>query len=350
MNKISGIWTRINKPLVLLNMIFIVIYTILLDRYPIIWVDDNWFSNPAYNLANGNGMGTTLLQGFIGIDEITFWQPPVHFLLLAAMFKILGTGLIQGRMVSVIIALIGVNTFYFLAREFVSNKNACLSTIMFGLVPIYFIAARQIRMEILYCVFSMLSFYFLVRQYKRQRDGYKQVVFSGIFSSLALLSHPNGLVGIIANIACIALFDVKLTLKGIFSKELLVALKGSMKKIAVYLLALVIVAVPYVIFILLNFNLFYQQFMFNVVPSVHSPLDNLLGEYMRYVGFFFAFTPKSLPFVFRAVMVIVVIGICALGVITVLVRSYDDDFVKMELVYMVVSALVLCIVVSHKYH
>jgi 4-amino-4-deoxy-L-arabinose transferase-like glycosyltransferase len=111
------------KEIIVILFIFIVIYTFNLDKYPAIWTDESWFSNPAFMLATHGFLGTTSIPNFYDMANFTYWQPPVYFLLIATSFKLFGFGIIQARVVSVILGFFTVLFTYMLASELFNKKN-----------------------------------------------------------------------------------------------------------------------------------------------------------------------------------------------------------------------------------
>jgi hypothetical protein len=348
MESLKAFLNELNKPLFLLNLIFVIFFILLLDRYPAMWFDEGYFSNPAYNLANGNGLVFSTYQNLWGFNVFVFDKGPIFYLLLAFVYKIFGFGLIQGRVLSVAFGIFGLNVFYFYAREFVSRKTSLFITILFGTIPIYFIAAREIRMEIVYAVFDLISFYFLVRYFKTEKKFNRYIVYAAIFSALSLLTHPNGAINIVAFIVCLVFFNIKLTFKGILSKQLLLSIKESLKAILIYAIIIGLIAFPYVVIIILNYNVYVAQSTNLLFFSTSSILSNIFQQYEQFKTFFYSFGGTSLPLLLRVVIIIVVMGIVVLSLITLFIRSYDDPYIKIAFLYALISAVLLCIIINHK--
>lgn len=290
----------------------------------------------------------TTYPGIWGFNVFDFDKGPIFYLLLALFYRLFGIGLIQGRMLSVVFAMLGLNAFYFLAKEFVTKRTAFLITIIFGTVPIYFIAAHEIRMEIIYSVFELLSFYMLVRYFKTDRKKSRYIVYAGIFSGLSLLTHPNGTINIAAFIFCLVFFDVKLTFSGIVSKKLLLAIKNSLKNIIIYAITIGLVALPYAIIILQNYGIYEAQANHLFLFTVSSIFANILQGFEMFKTFFYSFAGTSLPFLLWFVIVVVAIGIVALSLIALFIRSYDDPYVKKAFIYVLISAVLFWVLVNHE--
>ena len=73
---------------------------------PMVWPDEAVFANPAVNLVRHGHMGADLMTGYLqGIEAHTYWQPPLYFVLLAAVFAIAGVRVEAMRGFSVIAAI-----------------------------------------------------------------------------------------------------------------------------------------------------------------------------------------------------------------------------------------------------
>src|SRR5271157_2649609 len=101
MERLKALLIKLNKPLIVINILFIIFYIILLDRYVAMWGDEGLFANSAYNLANGNGLIISTYEDLWGFNIFNFDEGPIFYLLLALIYKIFGFGLIQGRMLTI---------------------------------------------------------------------------------------------------------------------------------------------------------------------------------------------------------------------------------------------------------
>ncbi|HME54881.1 MAG TPA: glycosyltransferase family 39 protein [Candidatus Lokiarchaeia archaeon] len=349
MEKLKVLLTKLNKSLILINILFIIFYIILLDRYPAMWGDEGEFSNSAYNLASGNGLIISTYVNVWGFNIFNFDEGPIFYLMFALFFKVFGFGLIQGRLFSVILGIFGLNVFYFLCKELFSKKKSLLLTILFGTMPIYFIAAREIRFEIIYSVFDLLSFYFLVRYFKTEKKVNRYIIYMSIFSALSLLTHPNGMINIAATLVCLVFFNIKLTFKGIFSKNLLQSFKENIKNILIYAIIIGLIALPYVIIIIVYYNIYIPQTNYIIYSSGSNIVTNILSEYLQIKNLLISFAGTSLPRLMRIAIYLVMIGIIALIVVTLFIRSYDDPFIKITFLYLVISVASFTLIVNHKW-
>ncbi len=252
-----------NKEIIAVLFIFIMVYSINLDKYPYIWCDEAWFSNAAFTLITQGFLGTTMMPNFYNIDHFTYWQPPVYLLLLAASFKLFGFGITQARLVSIILSIFTVLFTYLLGTELYNKKLGLIGSILLISNPLFFFISRDARMDIAVACFTLISLYFLLIVFKKPKNSY--YFYSGLFAMLSLLSHPNGLYGIFSII--LVYFAYKFDFKN-FKFRL------KLKEVAYFLLGPILLLIPYLIYISMDFSAFMGQFKINILSSGASPLAN----------------------------------------------------------------------------
>ena len=259
-----------NKEIIILLSFFILIYSFNLDKFPKVWTDEAWFINPAYALATHGILGTTMKAG--GIANYTYWQPPVFFLLLATSFKLFGFGIIQARMVSVFLGFLTVLFTYLLGKRLYNKKIGLLASLLLISNPLFFYICRQSRMDIAVACFTLIALYYILIALKDSKPVFYFV--SSFFAMLALLSHPNGLMGIIAIILIILVY--KVDIKGF-------KLNLKLKEIIFFISGIILPLVPYLYYISLDFPEFKGQIGSNIGSSTSNILTNIISEPTRYI-------------------------------------------------------------------
>lgn len=260
-----------NKGILIVLFIFIVVYSFNLDKYPYIWSDEAWFSNSAFTLATQGFLGTTMMPYFYDIAHFTYWQPPVYLLLLSLSFKLFGFGIIQARMVSITLGFFTVLFTYIFGKELYNKKTGLIASVLLVSNPLFFFISRDARMDIAVACFTLIALYFLLIALKRSKCIY--YFYSGLFSMLSLLSHPNGIFGIfsVLLIYCVYKFDFK-NFK----------LKFRLKEVLYFILGPLLLLIPYLYYISLDFPAFTAQFKVNILNSATTPLINVFSEITRY--------------------------------------------------------------------
>lgn len=260
-----------NKEILSLLLIFIVLYSFDLSKYPVVWIDEGWFINPAFNLAFHGFFGTTMMPDFYNIAHFTYWQMPLYMVLVAISFKLFGFGIVQARMVSVFLGFFTILFTYLLGKELFTKKVGLLATSLLIVNPLFFRVAREVRMDIAVACFTLIALYFLVMALKRSK--HKYYFCSGLFAILSFLSHPNGIFCIISIILiyCSCRIDFK-NLKIHFNlKEVVCLITGPL-----------IASIPYLYYISLDFQAFKNQYEVNILSSGNNPLINISLELIRY--------------------------------------------------------------------
>lgn len=238
------------------------------SRYPT-FIDEAWFSNPAYDLSQGSGLGTSLLGGWLRIDEHTYWQPPLQFLLLAGSFKVLGLSLLSARLVSIAAAVVAVAATYLLTRRVYGERAAPLAALLLAVNSLFFFTGTQARMDITVAALTSLAVLAAVIALDTGRT--RWFAASGALGALALLAHPNGGLGLAAVGVIILLFGKRW-------RPLIPAASSVALGVLVTLL-------PYAVFIAQDPAAFWDQVRFNMVRSSFDDgllLDRLAKEADRY--------------------------------------------------------------------
>ncbi|WP_321422158.1 glycosyltransferase family 39 protein [uncultured Methanobacterium sp.] len=327
-----------NKEILILLLIYVVLYSFNLDKFPIVTGDENWFINPAYDLVMFGKMGTSMIYGFYNIANFTYWQPPVFILLLAAFFKLFGFGIVQARMVSVFLGFLTVLFTYLLGLKLYNKKIGLLAALLMLLNPLFFVISRTVRMDIAVACFMVIAIYCTFLALKESKLGY--YFASALFATLALLSHPNGIIAILS-VVIIILFE-KIDFKSINRLKFNI----SFNEIFVFIAGVIIPLIPYILYISLDFEAFKGQFMVNIVASPSNPLTNIILEPTRYIELFWGLANYG-GFVLTGVVFAITIILTILGLYYITHKlNFNDKFL---LIVLVVSLGVLSVLVYHKY-
>ena len=254
--------------LIPLIIIYLILYTFNLEKYPHLWGDEAFFCNPAYTLATKGVFGTEFLQGWFNIENNTFWQPPVYMLSLALSFKILGFGIIQARIVSIIFGLISLIFTYKIAEKLYNEKIGILAVALLMFNPVMFLGARNARMEIAVTAFVLISIYLLITGLENHSNYY--FLLSGVFGGLAILSHPNAL-HIVVVIGILLLFVIRN--------------KNTFKQFTLFSGGTFLIGIPYLIYILSDISNFHSQFSANIAHYGLIFWHNIQVEPQRYINY-----------------------------------------------------------------
>lgn len=285
-------------------------------------------------MATQGYLGTTMMYGFYNITNYTFWQPPVYLLLLATSFKLFGFGLTQARMVSVLLGSFTVLFTYLLGKKLYNKKIGLLSSVMLTVNPFFFFVCREVRMDIAVACFTLIALYFILIALKESKTIY--YLLSGFFATLSLLSHPNGLIGIVSILLIIGMCKIDF-------KNLKITLK--LKEALSLILGAVITLIPYCIYVNMDFQAFKGQFMSNIGSSPSNPLNNIITEPTRYFRLFEYF--KNLNGnMLTVTLFIAMICLTILGLYHIYkTRKFSSKFL---LVVLITNVILLTLIVSQK--
>src|SRR5579871_4431094 len=90
-----------------------------LDVAPQVYEDEPWQASTAYKLLTQGVFGSDMFAGFYNMDQRYYGFMPLHPLVLSGFFKVLGVGLAQARVETVVLSAITlILTFALGARLF----------------------------------------------------------------------------------------------------------------------------------------------------------------------------------------------------------------------------------------
>jgi 4-amino-4-deoxy-L-arabinose transferase-like glycosyltransferase len=174
-----------------------------LTRAP--YCDEGWFASPALNLVQNGFMGTTVLDPagisdrceLQGIQKHTYWALPLHFLVQATWYRVVGFGLFAMRALSVVSGIFAVGAWYTIIWKLAGNSRvALLGAALLGVDQVYVWVAADGRMDMMSLALGSggLAAYLVLRE-KHPRAA---LLVAGTFIALAGLTHPNAITAFFA--------------------------------------------------------------------------------------------------------------------------------------------------------
>ena len=180
----------------LLLAAYFVLATVMLEKYPRVWVDEPWESITAYTLGTKGKMYNPVLENYSGFDKVLLQPRLLLSLALAPAFALLGVGHVEGRLVSGVFGALLMLAVYLIATKFFSRRAALISVWFVTIETMMFIAYRTIRPEIFLVTLECFSLFFF---FIGLRNGLVRYFFwSGLLSGIALWTHPNALLHVLA--------------------------------------------------------------------------------------------------------------------------------------------------------
>ncbi|HTY09440.1 MAG TPA: glycosyltransferase family 39 protein [Bacteroidota bacterium] len=185
-----------HRSFLLLMVFYVLLSTFMLDNYPRVWVDEPWESITASTLIHEGKMYNPVLENYIAFDKILL-QPRLFLsLALAPSYALFGVGPAQGRVVSVACGALLIAGVYLFTKKFFSQR-AALVAVWFTLIEtMMFFVYRTIRPEIYLATLELFSLLFFFSGIETGRS--RNFFWSGLLSGIALWTHPNALLHLIA--------------------------------------------------------------------------------------------------------------------------------------------------------
>ena len=104
--------------------VFLLISVRHLDTVPQVYEDEPWQASTAYKLMTSGVFGSDLFAGFYHMDQRYYGFMPLHPLLLAGFFRVLGPGLVQARLETVVLSLLTLLLTFTLGTRLFSARGS----------------------------------------------------------------------------------------------------------------------------------------------------------------------------------------------------------------------------------
>jgi hypothetical protein len=98
-----------------------------LGNHPSVTDDEVWVLSAAYKLGTEGVFGSDIFAGFYNADRFYFFNMPAQQVVLAAVMKVIGFGIAEGRLVGVAYGVATLLLTYFLARRLYGVATAVLA-------------------------------------------------------------------------------------------------------------------------------------------------------------------------------------------------------------------------------
>jgi 4-amino-4-deoxy-L-arabinose transferase-like glycosyltransferase len=116
------------------SLVFVVVSVRHLDIVPQVYEDEPWQASTAYKLMTSGVFGSDLFAGFYNMDQRYYGFMPLHPLLLAGFFRLLGTGVVQARLETVMLSLLTLLLTYALGARLFSAWVGAMAVVLLVLV------------------------------------------------------------------------------------------------------------------------------------------------------------------------------------------------------------------------
>ena len=263
------------------GLVFLVVSVRHLDAVPQVYEDEPWQASTAYKLVTSGVFGSDLFAGFYNMDQRYYGFMPLHPLLLAGFFRVLGAGVVQARLETVSLSLLTLLLTFVLGARLFSTWVGAIAVVLLVLVRWTGLTYVQLT------GIPLVDFARIARY-----DPFVPVLgLAALHAYLAARSTPGAarrpwlyaMAGLFAGLAGLA------HLYGLFWVPILILLAiwdGRPKAIGWLVLGAVLPWLPYLAYVLADVpdwrgqTLIYQSRFELFNPRWY--LDNLVQEYHRY--------------------------------------------------------------------
>lgn len=317
--------------LFIIIILYIIFHITFLDKYPLIWVDDGIYIEPAWWYLKYGRFASEQFSGFIKLEITNAIWGRLYLLSKSISFLIFDLGPFQGRIPSLFFAFLSLGLFYLLFCTLYNKKVAIIATILLGISQKFIFHSHDGRPEIMVLCFMICSILLVVLGLKKNSP--VMLFLSGLIASLNMDVHPNGGLSIFIVIAIFFLTNVdsfKAQKKFFVNSNFL------------YLLFGITVGVSWWIFvhiIIPGRELFIYQWKhywygINLPPIGKPILDILKKEFLRYYSFFWL-----AKFQRNMLLLPIFIGSCLYSLKK---ASYGDKIIIIVIVMTIVFFLFMC--------
>src|SRR5262245_17470328 len=101
-----------------------------LSVFPPVSQDEPWIAAAPYHLAQNGVLGTELFNGYYGAERHHYQHMPVYPVLEAAVFKTVGAGVAEMRLLSVVFGLALLVGAFLLGRQLGGDRVGALATVL----------------------------------------------------------------------------------------------------------------------------------------------------------------------------------------------------------------------------
>ena len=259
--------SRINQVL-LVSLLFIVATSFAIfgiDRSPITWVDEVFYAEPARQVYLNGSLVSPIFFNVRELDSGFFLHPPVYFLIQSGIFYIFGFSQMAARLPSVFYYLISIALVYLTILNLLESRRdssvwALLGSSFFAFDNTIIQEVRSGRSGGLAILLMLLSFFVLN---KKDWNLHVRIFLSSFFGGIASLTHPA---------VCFLIFGYFLNI--LFNKNY----NNRMKILIIFCFSCSIVFIPYLVYILVNFDSWQSQFLAHSAGSTGGGVDGFIGN------------------------------------------------------------------------
>ena len=297
-------------PLVVL--MYLVLNLPFIDSYPAIdrLGDESWYMNYSVELIKTGRIKSSMFPVAGNLNEGNLFAAWLYNGALSGFLALLGKGIWQGRMLSLVCGIGILLVTYRIGRDFFCSREVGIVASAFLAAGIFFgLSTREIRPEAMFTLLLTASYYFFYKFLASKKDVH--VFVSALLMGLLIEVHPNAVV------ACLSLVILYagLCLKKVFSRSSVFLALGF---IVPGLLWVFLNYLPYERLGLSSFQTVHREYMPGILSGdwahfldiiSHAPMYDLLiifrspAVYLNYINMAIFFLAGIGVFIFYIVRV-----------------------------------------------
>jgi hypothetical protein len=189
-NSLKPMNKKIYVAFILFSASYLLWHIFILSYNPLPWLDEIYFASISLNLIeHGNFVPQVASIARDGWEALIYG--PVYFFLTGASMKIFGLGIWQFRIVNLLSGFLCIWICLKITRINGISGSAILFICAFATDPFFTLSMHEGRMDLTALLFALLSLYFILK------NGKRDIHYSAIAASLALMTTPRSAIVII---------------------------------------------------------------------------------------------------------------------------------------------------------
>ncbi|MEM1136331.1 MAG: glycosyltransferase family 39 protein [Bacteroidota bacterium] len=175
-------------------MVYLLIHLVTLTSYPLPWYDETYMAAIGKAFLE-TGRFTKTVAYFTDTPTEDLRYGPMYFIVAAFVFKVLGFGIFQFRLIAFIA---GIFTFWLSLKIYFTEKNNvliawCIIAVL-AIDSFYFRCMHEGRMDLLASCFMLTAHLFILKVFhlnKKDKTILKALFIAGFFAAISLLTSPR---------------------------------------------------------------------------------------------------------------------------------------------------------------
>lgn len=171
-------------------VLWLALHLVSLTHYPVPTCDEGQYGSTAYQFMRHGNFGMPIINGLYGLDESVSLFGRFYLAALAGIFSLVGTGLFQARLLSLLGVVAAVLATYSTGRRLFDRRTGLMAAVLVALSWDVFARGFVVRPEIWLAAseVAVLGFFWRVRE----SPTFTRALLFGFVAALPMNIHPNG--------------------------------------------------------------------------------------------------------------------------------------------------------------